>query len=94
MDFARMPVIGAPVTGRPLASIKRQASAPEELAGALTAVVDRLKAAKNCVLLPGAMLARQVIRLDIADPALCLRLFKANRDVGLAIAAALLLGRL
>jgi 4-hydroxybenzoate polyprenyltransferase len=44
--------------------------------------------------LPGAMLARQVIRLDIADPALCLRLFKANRDVGLAIAAALLLGRL
>jgi len=44
--------------------------------------------------LPGAMLARQVIQLDIADPTLCLRLFKANRDVGLAIAAALLLGRL
>jgi 4-hydroxybenzoate polyprenyltransferase len=44
--------------------------------------------------LPGAMLARQVIRLDIANPALCLRLFKANRDVGLVIAAAFLLGRL
>ena len=44
--------------------------------------------------LPGAMLARQVIQLDIADPALCLRLFKANRDVGLAIAAAFLWGRL
>ena len=44
--------------------------------------------------LPGAVLARQVIQLDIADPALCLRLFKANRDVGLAIAAAFLLGRL
>jgi 4-hydroxybenzoate polyprenyltransferase len=44
--------------------------------------------------LPGAMLARQVIQLHIADPALCLRLFKANRDVGLAIAAAFLLGRL
>ena len=44
--------------------------------------------------LPGAMLARQVIQLYIADPALCLRLFKANRDVGLAIAAAFLLGRL
>ncbi|MCA3363510.1 MAG: 4-hydroxybenzoate octaprenyltransferase [Roseomonas sp.] len=43
---------------------------------------------------PGAMLARQVIQLDIADPALCLRLFKANRDVGLVIAAAFLLGRL
>ena len=44
--------------------------------------------------LPGAMLARQVMQLDIADPALCLRLFKANRDVGLAIAVAFLLGRL
>ncbi|MCA3272705.1 MAG: 4-hydroxybenzoate octaprenyltransferase [Roseomonas sp.] len=44
--------------------------------------------------LPGAMLARQAIQLDIADPALCLRLFKANRDVGLAISAAFLLGRL
>ena len=43
---------------------------------------------------PGAMLARQVMQLDIADPALCLRLFKANRDVGLAIAVAFLLGRL
>ena len=43
---------------------------------------------------PGAMLARQVVALDIAEPALCLRLFKANRDVGLAIAAAFLLGRL
>ena len=46
------------------------------------------------LVLPGAMLARQVMQLDIANPALCLRLFKANRDVGLAIAAALLLGRL
>jgi len=44
--------------------------------------------------LPGAMLAWQVMQLDIANPALCLRLFKANRDVGLAIAAAFLLGRL
>jgi 4-hydroxybenzoate polyprenyltransferase len=44
--------------------------------------------------LPGAMLARQVMQLDIADPALCLRLFKASRDVGLAIAVAFLLGRL
>lgn len=43
---------------------------------------------------PGLMLARQVVALDIANPALCLRLFKANRDVGLAIAAAFLLGRL
>lgn len=44
--------------------------------------------------LPAALLARQVIRLDIHDPGLCLRLFKANRDVGLAIGLAILLGRL
>ena len=42
---------------------------------------------------PAAMLAWQVIRLDIDDPALCLRLFKSNRDVGLAIAAAIVLGQ-
>ncbi len=46
------------------------------------------------LLLPGGLLARQVIRLDIHDPALCLALFKANRDVGLAIGVAVLLGRL
>ena len=44
--------------------------------------------------LPAALLARQVIRLDIHDPALCLRLFRANREVGLAVAACLLIGRL
>jgi 4-hydroxybenzoate polyprenyltransferase len=27
----------------------------------------------------------QVRRLDIADPALCLRLFKSNRDAGLLL---------
>jgi 4-hydroxybenzoate polyprenyltransferase len=44
--------------------------------------------------LPAALLARQVVRLDIHDPALCLRLFKDNREVGLAIGLAVLLGRL
>jgi 4-hydroxybenzoate polyprenyltransferase len=43
---------------------------------------------------PAAMLAWQVRRLDIHDPALCLRLFKANREVGLVIALAFLVGRL
>lgn len=42
--------------------------------------------------LPAALLARQVIVLDINDPALCLRLFRANREVGLAIGAAVLAG--
>jgi 4-hydroxybenzoate polyprenyltransferase len=44
--------------------------------------------------LPAALLARQVVLLDIHDPALCLRLFKANREVGLAVALAFLAGRL
>jgi 4-hydroxybenzoate polyprenyltransferase len=44
--------------------------------------------------LPALLLARQVLLLDIDDPALCDRLFHANREVGLAIAAAFLIGRL
>ncbi|WP_431271231.1 4-hydroxybenzoate octaprenyltransferase [Dankookia sp. P2] len=46
------------------------------------------------LLLPAALLARQVMTLDIHDPAHCLRLFKANREVGLAVALAFLLGRM
>ncbi|MBC9209505.1 4-hydroxybenzoate octaprenyltransferase [Roseomonas aerophila] len=46
------------------------------------------------LLLPAAMLAWQVARLDIHNPALCLRLFQSNRDVGLLIALAFLAGRL
>ncbi len=41
---------------------------------------------------PAVLLGRQVIALDIDDPALCLRLFKANREAGLAVAAAILAG--
>ena len=37
--------------------------------------------------LPAVLLARQVVALDIDDPALCLRLFRANREAGLAVAA-------
>ena len=43
---------------------------------------------------PAALLARQVRRLDIDDQAGCLALFQANRDVGFAVGAAILLGRL
>ncbi len=42
--------------------------------------------------LPAALLFRQVRTLDIDDPALCLRLFRANREAGLAVAAAILIG--
>lgn len=38
-----------------------------------------------------AHLAWQVKRLDISDPALCLRLFKSNRDAGLILFAGMIL---
>lgn len=46
------------------------------------------------LLLPAGLLARQVLTLDIHDPGRCLMLFKANREVGLAVALAFLAGRL
>jgi 4-hydroxybenzoate polyprenyltransferase len=44
------------------------------------------------LILPAALLARQVIALDINDPAGCLRLFRANREVGLSVGLAILAG--
>ncbi len=44
------------------------------------------------LMLPAGLLAWQVVALDIHDPGLCLRLFRANREVGLAFALALLVG--
>ena len=46
------------------------------------------------LVLPGALLAQQVIQLDIHDPAACLRLFRLNRETGLAVGFAILLGQL
>ena len=42
--------------------------------------------------LPAVLLGRQVATLDIDDPAGCLRLFRANREVGLAVGLAILAG--
>lgn len=42
--------------------------------------------------LPAGLLFRQVARLDIHDPRLCLALFRANREVGLAVGLAILAG--
>jgi 4-hydroxybenzoate polyprenyltransferase len=44
------------------------------------------------LILPAALLARQVIVLNIDDPSGCLRLFRANREVGLAVGLAILAG--
>ncbi len=46
------------------------------------------------LLLPALLLGRQIAALDIGDPANCLRQFRANREAGLAVALALLIGRL
>lgn len=46
------------------------------------------------MLLPAGVLAWQIRRLDIHDPALCLKLFQRNREVGLLVALAFLAGRL
>jgi 4-hydroxybenzoate polyprenyltransferase len=42
--------------------------------------------------LPAGLLAWQVASLDIHDPAHCLKLFRANREVGLAFAFSLMVG--
>jgi 4-hydroxybenzoate polyprenyltransferase len=42
--------------------------------------------------LPAASFVWQVATLDIHDPGRCLSLFKANREAGLAVAAAILIG--
>lgn len=46
------------------------------------------------LLLPAALLAWQVATLDTDDPAGCLRRFRVNRETGLLVAAAILMGRL
>ena len=46
------------------------------------------------LLVPAWLLAMQVRQLDIASPAICLSLFRSNRTVGLAIAAAILVAGL
>jgi 4-hydroxybenzoate polyprenyltransferase len=44
------------------------------------------------LVLPAVLQARQVVALDIDDPAGCLRLFRANREAGLAVGLAVLAG--
>jgi 4-hydroxybenzoate polyprenyltransferase len=44
------------------------------------------------LILPAVLLGRQIVQLDIDDPANCLRQFRANREAGLAAGLAILIG--
>ena len=44
--------------------------------------------------IPAGLLAWQILRLDINNPERCLNLFKLNRETGLAVALAILLGQI
>jgi 4-hydroxybenzoate polyprenyltransferase len=46
------------------------------------------------LVLPAALLLRQIMLLDINNPELCLQLFRSNREVGLAVALAILIGQM
>jgi len=78
-----------PATRRFLAACYVATLALLALAGALAGLRPAFYPA---LLLPAALLGWQVVRLDIDDPALCLRLFRLNRETGIAAALALLLG--
>jgi indolepyruvate decarboxylase len=56
------PLIGTPVTGKPIGQIKRQQSAPAELVAAVASILARLDKAKNPVALVTALTARYGIR--------------------------------
>src|ERR1700678_1294034 len=59
------------------------------IGGALWLAAARWPAAIGLVAF-AAHLVWQIVRLDISDPALCLRVFKSNRDAGLLLFAGLL----
>ncbi len=65
------------------------------LALVMVGILARLNPWYFPALLPtAALLGWQTIRLDIDDPDLCLRLFRLNRETGLVLALAILVGSL
>lgn len=62
-----MPVIGTPVTGRPLTDIKRQHSAPTELDAAVATILQRLAAAKKPVALVTGLTSRYGLRDAVTE---------------------------
>lgn len=73
-----MPVIGKPVKGAPLATIKRQRSDPAELANAVAAILSTLAAAQH----PLATLTSLNQRYGVSDKAVAL-ITKANLPVAI-----------
>ena len=62
-----MPVIGTPVSGVPLADIKRQRSDPQELTAAVTAILAALAGAQHPVALATALTSRYGVRDKAAE---------------------------
>lgn len=56
MDLGKMPIIGNPVKGIPLAQITRAKSDPAALSAAVDFVVEKIQASKNIVALPTQLL--------------------------------------
>jgi 4-hydroxybenzoate polyprenyltransferase len=72
-----------------LALMAFYATAVALIGGALWLAAARWPAAIGLVAF-AAHLVWQIVRLDVSDPALCLRVFKSNRDAGLLLFAGLL----
>jgi indolepyruvate decarboxylase len=71
-----MPVLGTPVTGKPLADIKRQHSDRQELEAGVATILQRLAAARN----PVAIVTALTARYGVADRAMAF-IKKANIPV-------------
>ncbi|MFZ0435086.1 MAG: thiamine pyrophosphate-binding protein [Chthoniobacterales bacterium] len=56
------PLVGIPITGKPIAQIKRQQSVPAELEAAVASIIARLGKARNPVALVTALTARYGVR--------------------------------
>ena len=61
------PLVGTPVTGKPLAQIKRQQSVPQELENAIGSILARLEKAKNPVAIVTALTARYGLRDQVHE---------------------------
>ncbi|MFM1936044.1 MAG: hypothetical protein RI990_1003 [Planctomycetota bacterium] len=62
-----VPVIGTPVTGKPIGALKRQHSVPNELDAAVGTVLARIAAAKNPVVVVTSLVSRYGVRGLAAD---------------------------